>query len=806
MKRYLILLATFVAYIAAAEIGSIIHAVVGYSPTIWPPAGIAVAGILFGQNLATTAIFVAATLVNINLGLSWTVAILAAMGSTFSAWLAAFAIKRRSTFDWGFGQPRDVIYFFFAAVMASPLIGAAVCSLALNHANILNSSDIPQFFYSFWVGDGLGILMVVPVAMIWSTVPARVTVLARFWEFAALILTTIVVATLIFINFSAIDQSQHFIYRRLYFVFPVLIWSALRFGPLGLSTVMLIASASASYGATHELWLFQSNRIPEGLFTAQAFIGISSLSGLVLAAVVRNIRLNEEKFRSMFEGSDVPMAEVDMRGQFIQVNDRFCSLTEYTREELLAKTFPELTHPDDIEHEAELFRKLLSKELSVLKVEKRYITKRGDVIWITVDATLINHGPGRDPTAIAVVYDITQRKTAENNATKAQYEATEANKSKSDFLATMSHEIRTPLGVILGFSELLQDQSLDNNLRVEFAQTIRRNSIELGTLVDDLLDLSKIEAGRLELASGEINIHDLCNDICALFRATSIEKGIRLTSHIDSSVPSQFHSDSKRLRQILTNVVSNAINYTERGSIDINVSMNTSNTFSKLTIAVVDTGRGIETDDIEHLFQPFRKPKQARNRHKIGSGLGLTLSRRLAQLLGGDVVLKETKRGVGSTFEISVIIDVKPQDAPIGASDQSVARPTSVERGKLDHMKILVAEDTPDQAMLITLLLTDLGASVDVAKDGAEALEKITKKDYSLVLMDMQMPVITGYEATTALRKRGCQLPILALTAQAMRSDKTRCFESGCNGHLSKPFTQESLLAAISECMKSTRT
>jgi PAS domain S-box-containing protein len=801
MRDHLITLLTFLAYVAAAEIGSVIHTVVGYSPSIWPPAGIAVAGILLGHRFVPAAVFLAAALINYDLGLALGSSIIVAAGSTLAAWLAASAIKSKRDLDWGFGRPRDVMYFFIVAPLASPLVAALTSTATLTFSNLIQGSEISNFFYSFWLGDGLGVLMVVPVAMIWSTVPARVTVIERLWEFAALAIVSASLATYLFIDFETLQNLNSLLFPRIFIGFPILIWAVLRFGPLGLSTVMLIASVIATYGATHQAWMGKTINVPDGVNTVQLFIGITTLTGLILAAAIRNTKLNEEKFRSMFEGSDVPMAEVNIRGEFILVNDRFCALTGYSRDELLNKNFPELTHPDDIAHEAILFRRLISKESPVLKVEKRYLTKAGKIIWIAVDATLINHGPGRDPTSIAVVQDITQRKLAEESAKSSQEEALEANKAKSDFLSTMSHEIRTPLGVILGFSELLSDPNLEQNLRVEFTQTIRRNSLELGSLVDNILDLSKIEAGKLDISSGTISLTTLFKDVLEMFQSAANAKGIRVNSNIDVNVPQKFKTDGKRLRQILVNVIANALKFTATGSIDISASIDSTKGLGALVILVKDTGSGIDKEDIPILFQPFRQSKQARNRHMGGTGLGLVLSRQLAQLLGGDVRLKESQQGVGSTFEIVIQIDQEPNTVL-----NPTFKPSSLVIGpftdhQLQNMKILIAEDTPDQRMLIKILLEDLGADVDVAENGLEAVTKALEGDYSIVLMDMQMPVLSGYEATTKLRAQGFTKPVLALTAQAMRTDQSRCRESGCNGHLSKPFTQETLVAAIRECM-----
>ncbi len=798
MKRVFIAVISFLVYLATAEVGALIHAVSGYTPTIWPPAGIAVAGVLLGGTYATLAIGLAAFIVNLHLDLPWQPAMLAAIGSTTAAWLAARALILRKTFDWGFNQPRDVIYFLVTAVLVSPIVSATFCAIALTHAKILVIADLPKFLYALWLGDGLGILMIVPVVMIWATAPARRAVLNRQWEFAALILTAVIVNAYLFIEFETIEPLSSPAFRRLFVLFPVLMWGVLRFGSLGLSNVMLVASALATYGATHEIWMSDTDGIPPGLYTAQLGIGISTMTGLIFAAVIGRTTSNEERFRSMFERSEIAMGEVDSSGRFVYVNDKLCQLTGYEQDELLTMMFSEITHPDDIESEAVLFKQLLTRQRPSMKIEKRYITRKGDVIWVDIDASLIDHGPAIDPTAMTVVSDITQRKKAEQLAAKAQKMAEKANQAKSEFLASMSHEIRTPLGVILGFSDLLRHNGVSAETTKDFAETIHRNSVELGRLIDDILDLSKVESGKLDLTSEDTSLQTIFTDIRDTFRLAVEAKSIKLETLIDTKVPEKFKTDPTRLRQILINLVGNAVKFTKNGFIKVNATLARNN---QLSITVQDSGCGISRNDITELFEPFSRSKTAKDLNISGTGLGLVLSRRLARMLGGDVTLEHSHIGRGSTFKLTLTIE--PSNAVAEIQSAFILPPEQNVLPHLNGVKVLIAEDTPDQALLIKLILKNVGATVDVVNNGADAVEKALYGDYSVVLMDMQMPVLNGYEATTKLRKNGFNKPVIALTAQAMATDLEQATNAGCSGRVSKPFTAENLVSAIAQQLSS---
>ncbi len=389
----------------------------------------------------------------------------------------------------------------------------------------------------------------------------------------------------------------------------------------------------------------------------------------------------------------------------------------------------------------------------------------------------------------------------------ARHEAEQATRAKSDFLANMSHEIRTPMTAILGYAELLLDDELSPP-KIGSLQTIQRNGLHLLEIINDILDLSKIEAGKVSLELVPCDVNEIIGDVQSLMRVRSDAKGLELTKKFDEAFPHQMLSDPTRLRQILINLVGNAIKFTERGSVHI-AARQVSVTANEVTfeIVVADTGPGMSDTVLQRLFQPFTQADSSVTRRFGGTGLGLTISQRFAQLLGGGITVA-SKLGEGSEFTLRFVAPFVPREptasephAPLIESVQPVAAaqlPTGV--------RILLAEDGPDNQRLISLLLRKAGAVVEVVENGQLAVDAVADAHrqgcpFDLVLMDMQMPVMDGYTATRVLREQDHLLPIVAITAHAMQGDRDKCVAAGCNGYTTKPIQRQAMLAAISQVL-----
>ena len=391
---------------------------------------------------------------------------------------------------------------------------------------------------------------------------------------------------------------------------------------------------------------------------------------------------------------------------------------------------------------------------------------------------------------------------------EANVRAESATQAKSDFLANMSHEIRTPMTAILGFSESLRDSSLSESERLDFINIICRNGSHLLGIVNDILDLSKVESGKLRMEYTTCESCRFISDVANLDRIQVESKNLTFKIEYDGAIPATFRTDVARLRQILINLIGNAIRFTDAGSIGIMTRLVHDGDNPQMQFDVTDTGRGMSPDTVAGLFQPFNQADSSTTREFCGTGLGLTISKRFAVLLGGDVTLVRTEVGVGSTFRATVATgDLKGVTMladPIAATKRKKEAPAvkTTDSQDLSNRRILLAEDGPDNQRLISIILKLAGAAVTVAGNGELAVEAaFAARDEGLgfdcILMDMQMPVLDGYEAAAQLRSRGYTGPIIALTAHAMTGDRDKCIQAGCDDHATKPINRKRLIEMI---------
>ena len=376
-----------------------------------------------------------------------------------------------------------------------------------------------------------------------------------------------------------------------------------------------------------------------------------------------------------------------------------------------------------------------------------------------------------------------------------------ANQAKTDFLAHMSHEIRTPIGAILGFTEMLQrgKPGLHAEQR-QHLQRVQSNGTHLLQLLNDLLDLSKIEAGQLTVESISAEPFRLVSDILASLESRAIDKGLKLSMAIHNRIPQSIQTDPTRLRQIVTNLIGNAIKFTSHGGVD--VLLETLPREQLLRIHIKDSGVGIAASAQAAVFQPFQQADESVNRNFGGTGLGLPISRKLARALGGDISLASAP-GEGSTFTVSIttgcLDDVAMLSTAEAVAQNSKSEDATIVEVDLSGLNILVADDVSANREFLSHTLNGAGAFVVTAEDGQQAIEEWSRGNFDVILMDMRMPVLDGYDAVARLRQKGAQIPIVALTANGLAEDEERCRTVGCSGYLTKPISMDALLTAIAD-------
>jgi len=475
----------------------------------------------------------------------------------------------------------------------------------------------------------------------------------------------------------------------------------------------------------------------------------------------------------------------NVNDDIVYANDKFCEISGFSRNELMGRRY-ELAASD---LQPRSVYKDMARVLDSGKVwhgEIRTRSRSGSLHWVNATVVPLRDERGKPTVTIAICTDITEQKQISQELRVAKEEAEAANRSKSDFLANMSHEIRSPMNGVIGMTELALDTDLTTEQR-EYLDIVKSSAESLLTVINDILDFSKIEAGKLLFEHIPFNLGRVIDDTLKPLALRAQDKGINLVCDIAPEVPLALLGDPGRLRQVLVNLIGNALKFTEQGDVSLRVrhldSRRANGTDGGIHFAITDSGIGIPADKLGAIFDAFSQEDSSTTRKYGGTGLGLTISSRLVEALGGRIWV-ESEVGRGSTFHFSAqfTVDSAPADVgpvPVGQTASAPARSLHV---------LLVEDNVVNQKLAITLL-EQWGHRVTLAENGQLALDALATRAFDVVLMDMMMPVMDGLEATRRFRAReqGPRTPIIAMTANAMRGDRERCLEAGMDGYMSKP-------------------
>ncbi len=496
------------------------------------------------------------------------------------------------------------------------------------------------------------------------------------------------------------------------------------------------------------------------------------------------------KLSAMISAMEEGVVFANADNTIIEINNYLCQFLGKTRKEIIGK------HIEDF-HPLEQLNKILSRIEKFRKeiVPSPFVIQRplGDKEVILRMQPI--YRDGKYDGVLLNVIDVSE-------LVEARRQAEAANKAKSRFLATMSHEMRTPMAAILGYNDLLMDPKIDSSARNNYLMVIRRNGEKLLLLINDILDLSKIEAGKITLNIQRCNLVSMLAEVAGMMRPRAELRGDMLSVEYMTELPETILIDANRLRQAIVNIVGNAVKFTENGQVRIKVHFlpHWRDNRPAVKIDVADTGIGISEEFLSHLFQPFNQGDAATSQKYGGTGLGLAISKHILELLEGELAVKSV-RGGGSTFTIIIpagdLMGVKIFQKPQEIIEDPGPNNYPHDSQNLSGLKILLAEDNFDNQELIKITLSRAGAKVAIAENGRIAVEKALNESFDVILMDLNMPDMDGYEATRLLRSRGYDRPILALTANVMSDDRERCLAAGCNDHLGKPIDNMQMLRTI---------
>jgi PAS domain S-box-containing protein len=535
--------------------------------------------------------------------------------------------------------------------------------------------------------------------------------------------------------------------------------------------------------------------------------------------VEQALRMSEGRLAMTVQSTNIGIWDWDLRSNDVYFSPEWKRQLGYEDHEF-ANSFQEWecrVHPDDHERSLGAIEAYLSGRTGTLENEHRLRHKDGSYRWILARGTIIKNEGVLSSRMVGIHIDVTDRKAAEEALRHAKDDAEAASLAKSQFLANMSHEIRTPMNGVLGLAELLLRSPLNEKER-HLTQTIHQSGSVLLALINDILDFSKIEAGKLRLEAIPFEVRRTFEEAIAVSVYTAGQKGLTLSCHIDPHIPSFLRGDPTRLRQIIVNLVSNAVKFTEQGTIAVSAEpTERSEGQYGLSVSVTDTGIGIAPDAQAHIFNAFSQADGSTTRKYGGTGLGLAIVKQLVTLMGGTIEL-QSRQGEGTCFRFTVYCE--PADMP--AQRPAELSAVSAKRGEpvnsllpanVGAVRVLLVEDNPVNREVASGMLEVLNCQIDMAENGREALEATAKTDYALVFMDCQMPEMDGMTATKLIRAREAEragqagsperashrrLPIVALTAHAMQGDRDQCLAVGMDDYLTKPFALAQLEQVLS--------
>jgi signal transduction histidine kinase/integral membrane sensor domain MASE1/ActR/RegA family two-component response regulator len=795
-------------YFASAKFGLSLAFVAEQVSSVWPPTGIALAAILlFGFRL-WPGIALGAFIANVTANEPFFTAAGIAAGNTLEAVVAAWLLKRVAKFENGLQRISDVIALILLAAGFSTMISATIGVASLCFGEVflpslerpIEWSDFGWLWWTWWLGDAIGTLVVTPLLLTWS-MPSDLLSRRRIVEAAAMIVGLFATSWVVFLGGTSLDLSGA---SLAYAVFPFVIWAALRFGQPGTTAVTFVAAVAAILASVNGLGPFGDGPVHDRLLLLQVFMGIVAVTALLLGAAIAgrrrieaDLRDREEVLRAAVEELQTLVSMLPV-GIFISKDPECRSITMNPAGAAMLKLPPE-ADPSKTGPAAENlpFRimkngvEIPSDELPMQWAARTGTPVIGEEVDIVRDgeanitlyeyASPLFDSAGKVRGCLGVFIDITGRKQAEQALR-------DADRRKDEFLATLAHELRNPLAPIRTGIDYLQLLDMDDPELRNVLGMLDRQVLQITRLVDDLMDVSRVTRGKVCLNKQLVALDDVVNQAIEMNRPLCDLHGHELSVSLPSPT-AYIEADSTRLAQVFANLLNNAAKYSQRGS---RISLSAAHENDEVVVRVRDTGYGIDRETIRHIFELFVQGNHSLTRSEGGLGIGLTLVHRLVEMHGGTVQAHSDGIGHGSEFMVRLPVALAhPQDAPLQLLDKDLI---TMEPNR----QILVVDDNVDAARTMELLLRTSGCCVTVVHSGTAALEKIADKPLEVVLLDIGLPDIDGYEVARRIRNlpHGRDIVLVAVTGWGQPEDRKRATEAGFDHHLTKP-VEHALLKSL---------
>lgn len=821
-------LLTYASYLIATKIGVMMALPDSISP-VWPASGIALAMTLHFGNRAGIAIFAAFLTAQIlwpPIALPLGAGLGAALGAAAEPTLSAYLLRRFATFDPALPRFRDVVALMLLGASVGPLLNSLFTILLFS---ISGAIPWPHFWpaaETFWLGNAGGVLMLGAATLVWLERPAKSPL-----DSAALIEAGVIFALLsiIVLGLQRLDILQQLNQSDAvaFLCFPLIAWASIRLDLRLSSAITLLIAFESIAVARWGTGPFRYGEPETAILVIQLLILSLNVTNQLLGGLVRQKDMAEETLRDREEflslavhGSNDGLFDFHRATRRLWLSPRWKEQLGYDDKELpnRLESWERLILPEDRQKASTLFAEIDQGHTTHSNCMMRFRHKQGHIAHILCRLSVRRGADGRvmrlvgthtDLTALINAREELEHQTASltrlaRDLNLQRREAEAANEAKSAFLATVSHEVRTPMNGVIGMLGLLLDTSLESDQR-RYANTALASAEELLIIINDILDVSKLEAGRLTLDIIDCDLPALVEGIVALFSARAASKGNSLSAEIDGNVPRQIRSDPTRLRQVLMNLVGNAIKFTQDGDVIIRLrylerrgddgAPGTAHPDGhRLAIEVADTGIGIASTQIEHLFERFRQADDSITRRFGGTGLGLTISKQLVELMGGRISVT-SRVDAGSTFKV-ILPCLRSTAVPEAKAASAFP---GVENPQPCH--VLVVEDNAVNRALVTEMLGRAGHRVTTVENGMAALSAVERDHFDIILMDVQMPEVDGVTAMQWIRERGDSrrlTPIIALTADTMTGSREHFIATGFSDYLEKPVRAAKLLETIS--------